>query len=470
MVARLRVARARTATLTITGSPTLTATQNAAYAGFTPSTTGGSGGNMFSMVGTALPAGMSLNSSTGAVTGTPTVSGTVSGIIERVTDSFGHTADLAWGDLVVSISAYDDGLSAAPSGTAQHPHLLDLSSGTNENARTFAVRPSWNVAGVDYAVGYPSGQTFKTLPADAASLPGTVFYDNTAKRMDISGAATLDGWDLDVGGAGLIIYLGTTADITIKNCKWKGYTDGKQFIHDNGATNTGLLTIQYCVIDGNLLADDIIYRYGGGTRRTIIEYCWFKNGRSDAIALQTAFDKMWVRYNLFENFSQGASNHADMMQVYITGAATMTDLRWYGNTIFQKDADAITHLPSEFNSMIRCGGNNTANTLDGFQIHHNTLVGLGNANHLSSTGVDTSGLSTILQGFGDATDSKCRNGEVWANYAWTETGPSFNSGNNAGFKNTPWQMGATPPYMTATTFHDNVRMTDNTALFTITRP
>lgn len=100
-MSRLRMAAARTAPLAISGSPPLTATQGVAYAGFTPTVTGGSGGNSFSMVGTASPAGFSMDTSTGAVTGTPTGSGTVSGIIQRVTDSFGHTADLSWGDLVV---------------------------------------------------------------------------------------------------------------------------------------------------------------------------------------------------------------------------------------------------------------------------------------------------------------------------------------------------------------------------------
>ena len=59
-----------TPTLTITGTPSPNATVGQSYS-FTPSASGGQPPRVFSLTGT-LPAGLSFNSSTGAITGTPT--------------------------------------------------------------------------------------------------------------------------------------------------------------------------------------------------------------------------------------------------------------------------------------------------------------------------------------------------------------------------------------------------------------
>ncbi len=53
----------------IAGIPVLTATEDAAYTGFTVTTKGGAAPLVYALVGT-WPAGISINTSTGAVTGT----------------------------------------------------------------------------------------------------------------------------------------------------------------------------------------------------------------------------------------------------------------------------------------------------------------------------------------------------------------------------------------------------------------
>lgn len=67
-------------------------TVGSAYSSSALSASGGFGSNAWSVASGSLPAGLSLNSSTGALSGTPTTSGTSSFTI-RVTDAQGFTAD-----------------------------------------------------------------------------------------------------------------------------------------------------------------------------------------------------------------------------------------------------------------------------------------------------------------------------------------------------------------------------------------
>lgn len=92
----------RLAVLTILGTPITTATQNASYAGFTVSATGGVAPYAYSVASGTLPVGMSLNAVTGLVSGTPTVVGVSSNIVIRVTDFLGTQKNLAAFSLTVS--------------------------------------------------------------------------------------------------------------------------------------------------------------------------------------------------------------------------------------------------------------------------------------------------------------------------------------------------------------------------------
>jgi len=77
----------------ITGTPVTTATENSAYDGFTVAASGGSTPYTYALVGT-WPAGITVNSSTGAVSGTPTEAGTFEDLSVKVTDDDGETAQL----------------------------------------------------------------------------------------------------------------------------------------------------------------------------------------------------------------------------------------------------------------------------------------------------------------------------------------------------------------------------------------
>lgn len=89
--------------LSISGTPILTATEDIAYTGFTATASGGTLPYTYSLVG-IWPTGITVNSSSGAVSGTPTTPGTYASLSVRVTDGVAATADLTTFTITVSVS------------------------------------------------------------------------------------------------------------------------------------------------------------------------------------------------------------------------------------------------------------------------------------------------------------------------------------------------------------------------------
>lgn len=85
----------------ISGTPVLTATKDAAYDGFTVTAKGGATPYVYALVGT-WPAGISINSGTGAVSGTPTEAGSFAGLSVKVTDADSEVSQLDSFTLVVA--------------------------------------------------------------------------------------------------------------------------------------------------------------------------------------------------------------------------------------------------------------------------------------------------------------------------------------------------------------------------------
>jgi len=92
--AAMLVASAEGLPFTIAGTPEPNAMDGLAYAGFTVRAAGGVPPYTYSVHSGSLPAGLSLNSSTGAISGTPSATGVASGIVIRATDDHGATVDL----------------------------------------------------------------------------------------------------------------------------------------------------------------------------------------------------------------------------------------------------------------------------------------------------------------------------------------------------------------------------------------
>src|SRR5437588_1245279 len=130
--------------------------------------------------------------------------------------------------------ALADGLANAPASTPQMSTLLN----------DYAVRPTWNVAGVDYAVGYASGTTLKN--PSTISMAG-VSVDSVNHTINVTGSnVTLDGYDFSLNGGWFVSVNSGNNDI-IENSKFVvGSNGGGIYV----APNASNVTIQYNVIDG----------------------------------------------------------------------------------------------------------------------------------------------------------------------------------------------------------------------------
>lgn len=150
------------APLSISGTPGA-ATQGAAYS-YTPTVSGGTAPYSFARTGTALPAGLSFSTSTGAITGTPTDAGTVSGIIITVTDALGGTVSQTV-SIVVNASSAEEFVDA-----------FAATDGTSLSGRTPDVGAAWTV---------PTGAwDIRSNRARCATAPGNALGGTTLSSAD----------------------------------------------------------------------------------------------------------------------------------------------------------------------------------------------------------------------------------------------------------------------------------------------
>ena len=175
----------------VTGTPTLTLND-----GGTATYAGGSGTNS-----------LTFNYTIGATDSTVSALGITQANLPNgatITNLAGTPANLS--GVVTTLSGlaidpppstgYTDGSANAPVGNPQLPNLLS----------SYSVRPAWQVAGVDYAVGVPTNMTLKD-PTVAANLPAGVSIDAANHVVDITANnVTLNGFDFSLhGGWGVVI-------------------------------------------------------------------------------------------------------------------------------------------------------------------------------------------------------------------------------------------------------------------------
>ena len=134
---------------------------------------------------------------------------------------------------------YNDGYSNASAGAPQLPNLLN----------GYAVRPPWHVAGVDYAVGLPSGTALQDW--ETISQPG-VSVNAASHTVIVTGNnVTLNGIDFSLHGGAQLVIEGAN-NTTISNCNFfygSALTSSSNFLIN--AVSGSNITIEHCTIDGN---------------------------------------------------------------------------------------------------------------------------------------------------------------------------------------------------------------------------
>jgi hypothetical protein len=250
----------------------------------------------------------------------------------------------AWSEVV----AFADGSANAPDGPPQHPNLLD----------SYATRPPWKVAGVDYAVGVTPGTVVK-IPSPANLPPGALL---SGGAIHVTGAnVTLDGYDF----TNLTVMIDDTASgtITISNC---AAIRGAIIRSTVGAS--AALVVKYCSLDGGGTASDPNFATIKVWCPLTVQYSWIKDSG------QGVFEggkSLTIQYNLLEGFAWFPGAHANA--IYVSGSADPSISRLIShNTIYSENSRDVSGFPVGIGAAIAFfgdGGNFYDST-----VSYNTLI------------------------------------------------------------------------------------------------
>ena len=225
-------------------------------------------------------------------------------------------------------SAYADGCSSAPTGTPEFPTILS----------SYFTRPPWNVAGVDYYVGYPAGTVLKD-PSGGA-LPSCATVNVASSRVTVTGNnCTLNGFDFSLdNGYGILINGGVSGTV-IENSKFTVGSSGQSPISALGGSSN--LTVLNNTINAGgssdlapSLGDFIFYE---GTGNLVVEYNYIYNtyghmldfvGGNPPVAVTPT-----VEYNVFYGWGMGTGSHGNPW--YMDGNNAIANGHFDFNTILQ---------------------------------------------------------------------------------------------------------------------------------------
>ncbi len=281
-------------------------------------------------------------------------------------------------------TASDDGCNGAPvGGNVQH---LDFFTGyANQSGQSYAIRPPWNVAGVDYPVGISSARRNAGLKdPTSAPLPNGCSYLAPTHRVACTGVSniTFDGYDFghtangctrlefeaDVGGAIVVTNSNFLADAT--NCG-----PNNLISVDNLNTVATSVTIKFNVLDANaeiLGTSGVTDVVSLNTRNAAldIEYnaCLHLHGR--CINGGTSSSIVFA-HNYCEGFSyvRGQALHSECTQFGDAGGPGASQFHSY-NTMLQP-ANAGNEMTAPLYASSGGRGDVWART----QIDHNVIVG-----------------------------------------------------------------------------------------------
>jgi hypothetical protein len=219
------------------------------------------------------------------------------------------------GSASVIVNVYADGSTNAPTvaAGAQLPTILN----------SYAVRPPWKIAGVDYPVGIPDGVSFKD--PTTATLPSGCGYNGAEKLVGCSSQATITGYDFcntASGEVGLYYTGATGTTLTVTNSNFCG--GGNKIQPIQSASNAGNIVVTYSKYTGSGTdGNPFVYSIGCNTT---LKYVWMLNaGADDVDTADSCASGVHLReFNLYENDGQAVGTHPDWEQEGTSGSPTYT--------------------------------------------------------------------------------------------------------------------------------------------------
>lgn len=301
-------------------------------------------------------------------------------------------------------------------------------TGTPHNAAT-----TWNVAGVDYAVGVPAGTALKDPTVDAlptgCSLTGTTVTCTGNNRI-------IEGYDFSLHSTNLSV---SGSNNTITKNNFGGTVCNAPQIRLN---SVGTTTITYNTIDGGgyvcttpALGAIIYGTYADGAVITR-KYNWVKNAPEDftknagpSTGSATIIDK----YNLFEQ--QGWTGHPDGIQL---NGGNISNSFYSFNTYLNRDLN-LPVLQAQGTQPVHLEAQLNANVAN-YTVNNNVIITPGNgwetanidiACKVGASGTNTNDGFSAYGNYIDATgtvggNSALSNGYNCTNTSWGTPTPNYN--------------------------------------------
>jgi len=236
---------------------------------------------------------------------------------------------------------------------------------------SYAVRPTWQVAGVDYDVGTPSGTKLKD--PSTIKMSGVSVNTGTHTITVSSSNVTLDGYDFSLNGGWQVSVINNANNVTIQNSYFKV---GSNNLMPIDADRGGSVNVLHNTFEGGADTGSTVnsmFYTGAGA---VVEYNRFTKFPNDAIDI-THDGNYTIQYNLFDTMGTGAY-HSDAIQTYFSDIQSIV-VQY--NTMYQPPNWTG---PDEINAFFRIGDQ------QGHVVHnpvaaYNTIV-------MPSSGAPTSGV------------------------------------------------------------------------------
>lgn len=281
-------------------------------------------------------------------------------------------------------TSFGDGCSSSPAGTPQYPSMLS----------SYAIRPPWNVAGVEYHVGVPAGKVLTDWRN--ISNPRLTVNSNGNIQCSSAGAVTLDSIDFSLGtGIQQLYDPNSSCTWTVTNsffaCGSGGGGNVAMVFVDNVTLKNNTFDSTNCRVGAAGLSSFIT---GGGS--IIMQYNWLKHGNQHVLETGTG-GPIDYRFNLIEDMVPGGSatgQHENFQQ--LTGTGNLRNDVVSFNTVYQRSGGngegwqfycnsgpcTITGPVLSSNTVVVLAGTNMSNLVNaGDPAHLATVIGATNANN-----------------------------------------------------------------------------------------